>query len=136
MKNTILRDAVRIAREKLPRHPQKEHWPHYSFIIQNNKIVEWSTNTGNEPAPFYGYHLRINWGLPKSHAETNSYRKAKGLLIPNKPFEIINIRLSRNNGELRMSAPCNCCHQFLALAGCSVCWFSTQMGFAKLNIAS
>lgn len=133
MKNGLIREALRIAREKLPLHPQFAYWPHYSFIVQNNKIVEWGYNTQQEPAVHLGYSVQLDGGLSKTHAELNAYRKAKGLLNPNKNFETINIRLSRQ-GEIRISAPCKCCFNFLQTMGCAQCWFSTDVGFAKIGM--
>jgi hypothetical protein len=139
MKNTILRDAVRIARTKLPRHDQRDFWPHFSFIVQNNKIVEYATNVSSEPQKYFGYHERIkdgSGGRPKLHAELNCFKKAKGILDPGKYFDIINIRLSRTQGFLRLSKPCVCCHNFLKTVGCHSCYFSVDegMGFAKVII--
>lgn len=133
MKSRLLLDALRIAKEKLPRHPQFEHWPHYTFIVQSNKILDWGYNLQDIPPIHMGYHERINWGLPKTHSELSAWRAAKGLLNPSKSFEAINIRLSRQ-GEMRDSKPCSCCYQFLCSLGCSSCYFSTDLGFAKLLI--
>ena len=133
MKNSLIRESLRIAREKLPRHPERMHWPHFSFIIQNNKIIEWKTNNNAEPARHLGYHTQLENGMAKTHAELNAYRAAKGLLNQNKPFETINIRLNRQ-GEIRLSAPCKCCFTFLKTMGCSQCWFSTDVGMAKVRM--
>lgn len=133
MKSSLLREAIRISREKLPTHPQFEHWPHFAFVVQNNKILDWGYNTSDTPAVHFGYHERINWGLPKTHAETNAFRAAKGLINPNKGFEVINIRLSRQ-ANLRNSAPCSCCFNFLQTMGCVCCYFSTDCGFAKIGM--
>jgi hypothetical protein len=135
MKNTILRDCLRISREKLPNHPQLHCWPHFTFIIQNNSIVEWATNSAGTPDRSLGYHTRIEWGdgSPKLHSELNCYKKAKGLLNKNKPFEAVNLRLSRS-GNMRLSAPCSCCYNFLGAMGCRMCIFSTDFGFSKMYI--
>lgn len=133
MKNSLIRETLRIAREKLPSHPQFFHWPHFAFIIQDNKVIEWSYNTNEEPARHLGYHTQLEGGMAKTHAELNAYRAAKGLLNQKKPFEVINIRLSKL-GNLRMSAPCKCCFTFLQTMGCSQCWFSTDVGFAKIGM--
>lgn len=133
MKNGLIRDALRIARDKLPSHPQFDHWPHYAFIVQNNKLVEWGYNTAQEPAVHLGYNGQLDNGMAKTHAELNAYRSAKGLLNQSKPFETINIRLSRQ-GDMRLSAPCKCCFNFLKAMGCSQCWFSTDLGFAKIRM--
>lgn len=133
MKNGLIREALRIAREKLPSHPQFSNWPHFCFIVQGNQIVEWGYNTENDPPIHMGYQTRLGGANSKTHAEVNAYRAAKGLLTVNKPFESINIRLSRQ-GDLRLSAPCTCCANFLKTMGCTRCWFSIDMGFAKIRM--
>ena len=134
MKSSLLREAVRIAREKLPRHPERSHWPHTSFIVQGNKIIEYGFNHSGIPPRHLGYHERISWSSPKTHSELACWRAAKGLLNPNHSWEIINIRLSRGEGELRDSKPCVCCHQFLTSVGCTTCYFSTNVGFARIGM--
>lgn len=134
MKKTILRDALRIAREKLGNHPQLDHFPHYSFIVQGNKIIEWATNSNGVPPVHLGYHKRlspIEEVTPKSHAEFNAWKKAKGILNQNDSFECINIRLNKN-GEMKMSAPCSCCKNFLLEMGCTSFHFTTESGWAKI----
>ena len=132
MKKTLFREAVRIARDKLTSHPQLGHFMHYSFIVQNNKIIEWGFNIAHEPPKHYGYHERLKDAInkPKMHSEIACYQKAKGLLNKNKKFEIINIRLDRN-GELLNSAPCSCCHNLLTELGCHKFFFSSQIGFLE-----
>jgi tRNA(Arg) A34 adenosine deaminase TadA len=133
MKNGLIREALRIAREKLPLHPQFAHWPHYCFIIQSNQIVDWGYNTSDEPPIHLGYHAQLGGAWAKTHAEVNAFRAAKGLLNPSKPFESINIRLSRQ-GHIRESAPCPCCSAFLKNFGCTQCWFTVDIGFAKIRL--
>jgi len=135
MKKTILRDAVRIALEKLPRHPQFDYYPHFTFVIQNNKMIGWGMNSEGVPPVHLGYNERIQWGLPKMHSEYNAYRKVKGILQHNKGFEIVNIRLNRMN-EFRTAAPCSCCHNFMSTLGCTNCYFSVDGGnFAAMKMA-
>lgn len=133
MKNGLIRESLRIAREKHKNHPQIHYWPHYSFIVQNNKLIEWAYNHTDTPPIHMGYHKRINWGVPKTHSELAAWRAAKGLLNQNKNFEIINIRLNRK-GELRNSQPCVCCYDFLKSMGCNNCIFSIDNGWARLKI--
>lgn len=133
MKKTILRDALRIAREKLATHRQLDYFPHYAFIVQGNKIVEWGTNTEAEPPKHLGYHKRLSSAddaPPKTHAEFNAWKKARGVLDPTKPFECVNIRLNKS-GDLKLSAPCSCCQSFLDEMGCKSVYFTTEHGWAK-----
>lgn len=133
MKKKILNDVIRLAIKELPTHPEYNHYCHWSFIIQNNKIVEWSTNDNGIPPIHLGYNSRIDCSEPKRHAEFNAWRKAKGILIQNKSFECINIRLNRL-GEIKFSAPCICCSNFLKALGCNKVYFTTDLGWAKVNL--
>jgi hypothetical protein len=141
MKKTLLREALRIAREKLCNHPKlketakRSMFIHYSFVVQDNKIVEYGYNRSEkEPPKTFGYHDRFggnDWYIPGTHSEVDAYRKAKGLMNKNKPFEIINIRLNRQ-GEIRLSAPCKCCHQLLQEFGCKTFYYTTDVGMSKI----
>lgn len=135
MKRTILRDVVRTSAEKLTSHQQFHYYPHFSFIIQDNKVLGMGMNNGAEPPRHFGYHdrLTVGNGLPKIHAEFAAYRKVKGILRP-EGFEIVNIRMNRL-GQLKTSAPCSCCFNFLSDMGCTHCYFSTDTGeFATLKM--
>lgn len=126
MKQTILKECIRISREK--NHQRDSDFRHFSFIIQKNKLVEWGMNVAKVPPMIhFGYSKTSGW-----HSEVNAYRKAKGILEDGS-FEIINIRLNKQ-GILRLSKPCKCCYNFLQELGCSVVWFSTDVGFAKLRL--
>lgn len=137
MNKRLLSDMLKIAREYLPRHPQYHYYPVYSFIIQNNAIVEWSTNASGDPAgPLKAmYEARVAHldGRPKIHAEVRAYAKAKGKLQRDKSFEVANIRLNRK-GEIRMAAPCKCCNCFLKTLGATKAYFTTDYGWAKMDL--
>ena len=130
MKNSSLDNTLRIAIKELQNHQQFDHYPHWSFIIAKNAIVEWATNSDGVPPVFLGYHQRIHWGAPKMHAELRAWKRARGLISPNTSFECVNIRLNRR-GEIRMAAPCSCCSAFLREMGCSKVYFTTDAGWAK-----
>lgn len=125
MKKSLIHHALKTAIAHIENHAQYKFYLHYTFIVQNNRIVEWGTNTSQEPKKHFGYHSRV--ACPKMHAEIEAYKKAKGLL-GKKPFEAINIRLTRS-GECRMSKPCKCCHSILRELGCSKFWYSSEIGF-------
>lgn len=126
MKNTIIRDCLRIAEQKnnTEDHPRWGFFMHYSFIVQDNKLIEWGVNRMGDPF-IKGYHKDAY-----IHSETDAYRKAKGLLDPKKPFEVLNIRLNKLN-ELRNSKPCPCCYAFIKSMGARHIYFSTDVGFVK-----
>jgi hypothetical protein len=135
MKKSILEIALRTALKELSSHPEFENYLHWSFIVSNNSIIEWATNNNGNNIPIhFGYHARLNWdGQPKTHAEFAAFKRARGLLTPNKKFECVNIRLNRR-GEIRMAAPCSCCSAFLCEMGCSKFYFTTAAGWAKSHI--
>ena len=131
MRKKIIKQCLKIARYKNAPdyHPQWGFFHHFSFIIQNNKIVEYGFNRSGPPLDGFGYNKKFG----KIHSENDAYRKAKGLLDPQRPFDIVNIRLNKQ-GEMRLSKPCNCCHNFLSVVNCHSVYFSTKIGFAKINL--
>lgn len=132
MKKSILQSAYRIAKEKLSTHPEYENFPHYSFIVQKNKIIEWATNANWEPPVHWGYNRKNEFGfVSKYHAEIFSWKKAKGL-IGNNPFEIINIRLNKK-GVLRLSKPCSACYYLMKELNCHKFYYSSDLGFLELK---
>lgn len=131
MKKSLLNNAMKIAQEKLHTHPQLSNFPHYSFVIQNNQIIEWAPNTAMEPPRHYGYHRTNDTGFkPKYHSETLAYKRARGL-ISEKDFEMINIRLNKK-GEIRLSKPCKPCFELMSALGCRYFYYSSEVGFLKL----
>lgn len=129
MKKKLLDECLRIALKKNTphHHPEWGYFHHFCFIVQGNKIIEWSTNRRAKPGPHFGYRSE-----GKIHAETDAYRKAKGLLVSSDPFIAINIRLNRQS-ETKLSAPCKCCYNFLKQLGCSKIWFTTDAGWAEIK---
>lgn len=129
MKRSLLKECLRIAISKntAELHPEFENYKHYSFVIQNNKLVEWSTNRPGTAKDICGFKPKRN----KRHAEVEACRRARGLLKKNKSFDIVNIRLSKK-GEMRNSAPCKCCKAFLQGLSCKNIYFSTNVGWSKL----
>jgi hypothetical protein len=111
---------------------------HWTFIVQNNKILGWGTNNNAIPHKGLGFwNNRFDHREdgdqhePKTHSELSAYKKAKGLLDPGKKWEAVNIRLNRE-GAMKMSKPCRCCYEFLKTLECSSVHFSTDCGWAKI----
>lgn len=130
MKKTVLRECERIAVSKNELHPEwGVGYHHFSFIIQNNKIIEMGMNRAGPPLVEFGYNEKFG----KIHAETDAYRKARGILDLSRTFEVVNIRLNKR-GLLRLSKPCGCCYEFLFVMGCKAVFFSTEIGFAKMAL--
>lgn len=129
MKHKILRNCLQIAMDNNTddKHPEWYAYHHYTFIVQNNKIIDWGTNRRCSPLIYLGYKDHT-----KMHSEVDAYFKARGLLSKDKPFEAVNIRLTKTY-KIRMSMPCNCCFSFLKRAGCKRVWFTTNLeNFANL----
>lgn len=125
MKATILNDVLKEARRMLPRHPQYQYYPHFTFLFQNNQLIAKSTNTEHEPPKHLGYHARIK-SKPKMHSEFNSYKKAKRRLS-DEPFVCVNIRLNKK-GEIKFAKPCICCYNVLKALGCKYFLCSQEDG--------
>jgi hypothetical protein len=126
MKKSILVDCLRLGRKHLPKHPEWDNYKHYSYIIQNNEIIESGTNCSGPP--LIGYE---KW--QKIHSESRAYFKARGLLDKNRHFDVVNIRFNKS-GKMLLSKPCKCCISFLKFLGCHAIWFSTEAGFARLAL--
>lgn len=124
MTSKLLNQALQIAQRHYSKHPEFKYYLHYTFVIEDNQLVEWSTNKTGPPDIHFGYHRRA-----KLHSELRAYKKARGLLSGR--FEIINLRLNRQ-GQIRLSAPCVVCREWLTAVGCESMWFSlNEEGWAK-----
>lgn len=130
MKKSLFNETLAIARRGIPKHGEYNHFLHFSFVIQSNKIIDWGMNNKRIPAIHNGYHNRINdlSYSPKTHSEVDAWKKAKGLLDKKKSFNLINIRLNKK-GEIRNSRPCECCFEILKAMGCSKFYYSSSVGF-------
>ena len=137
MKKSILRDCLRISRNKICVHPEYNTYGflHFSFFIQDNKIIELGMN--RTEFSFYKDKLQF-FGYPNGsnrHAELDCYFKSKGHpdFDLDFPFECVNIRLNRK-GQLRNSAPCSVCAENLFTFGATHVYFTTENGFEKSNL--
>ena len=129
MKKHILIECVRLAKKKKSSHNKKIRHRHFSFIVQNNKILARGVNIPSNPPKEHGYSR-----YQGIHSEIDVYKKAKGIINHNKFFEVINIRINKR-GQLRNSMPCKTCYDFLKYVGCRQVHFSTSLdNFAKLRI--
>ncbi|MFA5132666.1 MAG: hypothetical protein WC444_05090 [Candidatus Paceibacterota bacterium] len=130
MKDTVIRECVARARKKIfeKRHPQIRYHAHFTFVVQDNAIVEVGYNRSADPLIYHGYP---KYG--KIHSETDAYRKAKGILNQNKTWEVLNVRMSKK-GILKNSKPCPCCSAYLRELGCRDVWFTTGNGIAKMRL--
>jgi tRNA(Arg) A34 adenosine deaminase TadA len=126
MKKSLLTDAIRIAQSKKERHNQRNHYMIWSFVVVDNKIIEYGENHSGVPSdPMYRNRSSDNF-KSKTHAECAAWFKAKGL-IGQSSFEMINVRLTKT-GKLKLSAPCPCCRNFLSRIGCKNVYFTLDEG--------
>lgn len=130
MKKKLLTEAMRISKEK-NRPGNHPRWgtgkQHFTFIIQDNKILEWGVNRDGDALIQFGYSE-----FSDIHSETDAYRKAKGIIDKAKGFDVINVRLNNQN-DVRLSRPCPCCMNFLKSLGANQIWYTTLDGFEKVK---
>jgi hypothetical protein len=127
MKKTIIRECIRTAIEKNKYHPVGNGLKrHFSFIIQDNKIIEIGFNKNQKPLPGYPEYSKI-------HSENDAFRKAKGLINFSKRWDVINIKITKR-GLLRLSKPCKCCFRFLSNLGCHSVVFTTGLDYSFSTI--
>lgn len=128
MNKKILKQCLIISEKNNHKHPDQDGYRHFSFVVQNEKIIEWATNTIGEPIMFLGYP---SYG--KVHAEFNALNKARGIMVRYSRFEVVNIRITKG-GLIRNSCPCKNCFDFLASHGCSKIWFTTGLNKAFARV--
>lgn len=121
-----INEAFRIAEQYNPKHSQINGYRHYSFVVQDSKILDWDTNSDGPPLAGYKTYQ-------KQHAENGAYFKSKHILDIRRPFDLINIRLSRA-GHPRASCPCECCSAWLKKVGCRSVYFSVKNTYKLARI--
>lgn len=126
MKKKLLDECLKIALRKLHKHPRKESYKHYTFIVQDNQIVGYGTNKPAEAPEGLGYA-----DYQFIHSEYDAFKKLKGIIQRDRDFDAVNIRLNKL-GQMRNSLPCPCCMNFLKSFRCKRIYFSTSVGFGKL----
>lgn len=137
MKKSILRECLRRAVKKNPFHEEGRFgcFRHYSFFIQNNKIIEMGINRANYV--FEDKYL-ISWGYApdsKIHSELDAYHKSKGHpdFDLDMPWECVNLRLLKD-GTPRPAAPCRVCTKNLLRWGCKTVYCSSDEGFTRITL--
>ena len=122
----VIEEAFRIASQYNPKHSQIKGYRHFSFIVQDDKILDWDTNSDGPALGGYKQYQKL-------HSENAAYFKAKHILNKKRPFDLINIRLSRI-GIPRMSCPCDCCSAWLTKMGCRSVYFSIKDSYNMARI--
>jgi hypothetical protein len=131
MKRKLIKACIEIAIDQNNPidHPQYNHFVHWSFMIQDNRVISIGVNrAGNPINPIYN-----SKDFSKIHSESEMHRKSKHFYDNRMPFEVVNIRLGKDN-QLKDSRPCICCNAFLSNIGCSRVYYSTMNGnFSVIN---
>jgi tRNA(Arg) A34 adenosine deaminase TadA len=126
MSKRLYHQCLQIAKKNIHRCTETNN--HFSFIIQDNKIIAWGFNRRGRVHKKLGY----NW-YSNIHSEVDAFKRAKRLLDASNHWYIINIRLN-NLLQSMTSSPCSCCYNFLQFLGCTKVLFSVEEGFNKLKI--
>ena len=133
MKRRLLIQAQTHSMKFAARHPERNNFLHFSYIVQEKAILGWGFNHAASPPVHFGYGRDGDKSFaPKSHAEVGAYKQSRGLLLKGEAFSMINIRLNRS-GTVKLAKPCDCCYNLLSCLGCSAFWYSTNDGFQLLR---
>lgn len=114
MKSKILEECLRIARKKLPRHPEYECYKHFSFLVMDDKILSCHTNSASRPFGGYPPHSKLH----SEAALLLNGRHGNG-------FEVVNVRMNKK-GDTLLAKPCKCCEAHLKTWGCAEVWWTTE----------
>jgi len=127
MKNKMLSECISIARNKIEKHPM-DKFIHFTFIVQGKKILGFGTNRYGPAPTGFGYDENS-----EIHSEPDAFHKYGNKIDKTKPFKVVNIRFNKL-GEIKMSKPCKCCNGFLKVMGANTVWFTTDAGWAKMDL--
>lgn len=132
MKQFLLNQIIKRCCNELENHPEYNHFPHWTFLIKNNRIISAGKNNSKIPHPRFGYHQHFkDLGFdPKTHSELDCILNSSRTNIQGSIA--INVRLSRNKLP-RMSMPCPTCYKLLDLIGIKRCYFTTDNKWGELT---
>ena len=131
MKKSLLTQVLQQCRRELREHPQYEHFPHWTFLVNtNNQIISFGVNREHEPPRSLGYHDVIcrdksKEFKPKWHSELDAVKRCRFNLCDS---IAINIRLNKA-GEAKLSMPCKACRNLLYVTNVKRCYFTTDYGW-------
>lgn len=129
MKKSLLNQAIIRSRRDLAKHPERNNFPHWTFVVWENKIVAIGLNRKCEPDRKYGYHrIEDKTFVPKLHSELDAIRHCNRnwSLV-----EMINVRLNRE-GVVRLAMPCLTCRNLISVLGIKRVYFTTESGWGIL----
>jgi tRNA(Arg) A34 adenosine deaminase TadA len=130
VKKALLKQMLRQCRLEVDNHPQKDFFPHWTFLVVDNKIISVGMNRELEPPKSFGYHKPelVELGFkPKWHAELDAIKRARTNLTG---CVAVNVRLNKQ-GEVRLSMPCKACRSLLNVVNCSRVYFTTEFGWGS-----
>lgn len=134
MNKNLLRHCLMQALRKLPNHPQRRHYVHYSFAVVGGSVYVVGTNKSAVPSVHLGYNQRVP--EPKIHSELDAYRKLRKIVpIGKVQWSLINVRLNRT-GEMKNSKPCHVCQEWLGAVGCTEIVYTTEVGWNTLKLSN
>lgn len=130
MNSALLDQTLRFCRRNLLRHPQYDHFIHWSFLVFRNEVLAHGVNRKHEPHKNLGYHAKVVGWPPKWHSELDAisrcWRMRNGI-------EVVNVRLNKR-GETRMACPCRPCVGILRLFKVKKVLFTTDVGWSELRL--
>ena len=125
MRKSILNDCLALANRKINKDPFK----HYSFVVQNNKIISYGLNH----ATAYCRHVPGFRPYSKIHSEISAIRAAI-YLSKKSTSTVINVRLNAL-GQIRISKPCKSCVSYLRRVGVTYVVYTTDAGtFERMTL--
>jgi hypothetical protein len=131
IRKSLLTKFLAYARTGLTNHPQYEAFPHWTFFVRNNELLNVGLNRVMEPPKKFGYHARHEDPKfrPKIHSELDALRNFnRGL----HNLTVVNIRLNRE-GQTRLSIPCQPCRNLLInVLEVDRIYFTTEEGWGSL----
>ncbi len=135
MKRAILEQLIKKCQKDLQagRHPQKDNFIHWTFLIKENTVLSCGVNRAIEPPIYYGYHNVLKCDsssfIPKWHSELDALNRANFSL---RNYTAVNVRLSKA-GLPRLSLPCVACRRILNVMRCKKIFFTTETGWGILE---
>lgn len=132
MKKALLDQILRQCYRELPKHPQLEHFAHWTYLVQDNKIISYGVNRHHEPPKKFGYHnVSISFKgeafRPKWHSELDAVKRCRGNV---RGCTAVNVRLNKS-GQVRMSMPCAACRNLLYVTNVKKVYFTTEFGWGS-----
>lgn len=106
----------------LPKHDPDTRYKHFTFVIQDDVLIDWATNRCVDP-----FLIGYDSAYQTVHSEVLAYRRARGLLDKSKGFEMLNIRFN-GQSELKCSKPCSTCLMYLKKTNLKKIFFSENNG--------